>query len=163
MEQIFSKWPFGGGSLMIQAAFSIKAKAGLVKMEGKWITQKYIEVLEKSFLPFLANNYQDDAIFQQNNSAIHTTKLTTILLQDHNIATLSWPAKSPKMKRIENRWGILARQVYADGRQFEHKEMFFCAVKECWEAISNDTLLNLINSMNNQCGDVLQLRSTWKY
>ena len=71
---------------MIWEAFSIKGKASLVKMEGKLNAQKYTEVLEKSILPFLANNYQNDAIFQQDNATIHTAKLTTKWLQDHNIA-----------------------------------------------------------------------------
>ena len=95
---------------------------------------------------------------------IHTVKLTTKWLKDHNISTLSWPAKSPDLNPIENLWGILARKVYANGRWFEDKEMLWCAVKECWEAISIDMLLNLINLMNNRCVDVLQGKgSPYKY
>ena len=109
-------WWYGG-------AFSIKSKTNLIKMEGKQNVQKYTEVLEKSFLPFLANNYHNHAIFQQDNAAINTAKLTTKWLQDHNIATLSWPAKSLELNPIENLWGILARQVYTDGRRFKDKEM----------------------------------------
>ena len=46
-EQIFSKRLYGGGSLVIWGALSIKGKANLVKMEGKQNAQKYSEVLEK--------------------------------------------------------------------------------------------------------------------
>ena len=141
---------------MIWGAFSIKGKAILVKMGGKQNAQKYTEVLEKSLLPFFTNNYQNHAIFLQDNAAIHTAKLTTKWLQDYNNATLSWPAKSPDLNPIENLWGILVIQVYADGRRFEDKEMLWHAIKECWEAISNDMLLNMIHSMNNQFVDVLQ-------
>ena len=145
-------------------AFYIKGKASLVKMEVKQNAQKYYEILEKRLLQFLANNYQNDTIFQQDHAAIHKAKLTTKWLQDHNIATLNWPAKSPELNPIENLWGILARQVYADGRRFEDKEMLWCAVKECWEAIFNETLSNLINSMNNRCVDVLKSKgSSYEY
>ena len=98
--------------------FSINGKESLVKMEEKQNVQKYIEVLEKSFSPFLANNYQNDATFQQDNAAIYTAKMTTKWLQDHNITTLSWPAWSPDLNPIGNPWGILARQIYADQRCF---------------------------------------------
>ena len=101
VEQIFSKHPFGGGSL-IWGAFSIKGEASLVKMEGK---QKYTKVLEKYLLPFLANNYQNDSIFQQANTVIHTVKLTTKWLQDHNIVTL----KSPDLNPIEDLWGYISK------------------------------------------------------
>ena len=73
-------------------------------------------------------------------------------------------SKSPDLNPIENLWGKLARQVYADGRRFEDNETLWCVIKECWEAISNDTLLNLINSMNNRYVDVLQGKgSVYKY
>ena len=47
IEQIFSKCPFGGRSLMIWGAFSIEGKASLVKMEGKQNAQKYTEIFKK--------------------------------------------------------------------------------------------------------------------
>ena len=68
---------------------------------------------------------------KETKTTIHTAMLKTKWLQDHKIATLSWPAKSPDLNPIENLWGISARQVYANGRQFEDQEMLWCAVKEC--------------------------------
>ena len=129
-------------------------------MEGKQNAEKYTEVLEKSFLPFLANIYQNDAIFRQDNAAVYTAKLISKWLQDHNIAIMSWHAKFPDLNPIENLRSLLTRDVNIDARRFEGKEMLWCAVKKCWEAISNDTLLNLINSMNNRCVDVLQVKGS---
>ena len=74
----------------------------------------------------MANNYQDDAVFQPDNAVIYTAKLTTKWLQDHKIATLNFPAKSPDLNPVENLWGIWARKVYADGRQFEDKNGLVC-------------------------------------
>ena len=78
----------------------------MVKTEGKQNAQKYTKILEKNLLSFLANNYQNDVIFQQENAVIHIVKLTTKWLQDHNTATLNWPANSPGLNPIKTLWGI---------------------------------------------------------
>ena len=133
--QIFCKQLFGVGSLMRGGAFSIKCKANFVKMEGKQNAQKDNEVLEKSFLPFLANNYQNDAIFRQDNAAIHTPKLTTKWLQDHNIATLSWLAKSPELNPIKNLRIILASRFTLIGDGLKIKKCFGAQLRKQYPMI----------------------------
>ena len=51
-EQVFSKRPFGIGSAMIWGTVSANGKAELVVMEGRKKSQKYVEVLKTSLLPF---------------------------------------------------------------------------------------------------------------
>ena len=40
-------------------------------------------------------------------------------LRDRGVKLLDWPALTPDLNPIENLWGIVARQVYDGGRQFE--------------------------------------------
>ena len=61
-----------------------------------------------------------------------------------NISTLSWPAKSPDQNPVENLWSILARQVYAAGRQYSSKEELWNAVQECLSKIPEETKFNKI-------------------
>ena len=56
-NQLFLKILFEGGSVMVQGAFSVSGKADLVVIEGN-------------------NNNINNAIFQQDNANIHTSKLT---------------------------------------------------------------------------------------
>ena len=71
-EQVFSKRPFGGGSVMIWGSFSANSKAELVAMEGRQNAQKYAEVLETSLLHFAEVHRGQDFIFQRDNASIHT-------------------------------------------------------------------------------------------
>jgi len=155
-EQLFSKRPFGGGSLMIWGAFSAAGKAELVVMEGRQNSQRYIDVLEKSLLPFLSVTHNNNATFQQDNAAIHTSRVTKNWFQEKNIQVMDWPAKSPDLNPIENLWGILSRMVYHNGRQFLDRESLKTSIKHCWDEISTETLQNLIGSMQTRCTEVLQ-------
>ena len=40
-------------------------------------------------------------------------------LKAKEIKIMEWPARSPDLNPIENLWGILAKEVYQDGRQFD--------------------------------------------
>ena len=74
-KQLFSKGLFGGGYVMVWGAFSASGKADLVVMEGKQNSTRYIICWKKVFL--IMNRLDtNNAIFQRNNAAIHTSKLT---------------------------------------------------------------------------------------
>lgn len=54
---------------------------------------------------------------------------------------------SPDLNAIENLWGILARKVYENGRQYFSVNELENAILLEWENITNDTLKNLSDSM----------------
>ena len=66
-KRLFSKILFGG-SIMAWGGFSAFGKADLVVMERKQNSDPYINGLEKK-------SFTNNAIFQQDNAAIHTSKL----------------------------------------------------------------------------------------
>ena len=91
-------------------------------MKGHQNAQKFVEVLETSLLPFAEVHHDQDFIFKQDNAFIHTAKVTKAWFEDKNVTVLDLPAKSPDLNPRENLWGILSKQVYIQGRQFETKE-----------------------------------------
>ena len=61
---------------MVWGAFTASGKADLVVMEGKQNSAQYIYVLENSLSPFMNHLDTNNTIFQQDNAAIHSSKLT---------------------------------------------------------------------------------------
>ena len=60
---------------MFWGASTASGKADLVVMEGKQNCTRYINVLGKSIVPFMNHLDINNDIFQQDNAAIHTSKL----------------------------------------------------------------------------------------
>ena len=61
---------------MFWGSFSASGKADLVVMEGKQNSARYINVWGKKVFPFMNRLDTNNVIFQQDNAAIPTSKLT---------------------------------------------------------------------------------------
>eukprot|EP00644_Phytophthora_capsici_P019735 jgi/Phyca11/132956/e_gw1.278.8.1 len=68
-------------------------------------------------------------VFQHDNASIHSSGATKTFLEEGNVTPMTWSAKSPDLNPIENLWGVLARAVYADGRQFQTRDSLIATLK----------------------------------
>lgn len=149
----------GGGTLMFWGGFGYYGLLPIVKTSNKLNATGYQDILQKS----LINNGQNitDAgvhgyIFQQDNASIHTAISTRKYISDlENVQLLEWPSRSPDLNPMENLWGVLARRVYGNGKQYSTLSQLESAVYREWYSIENTILENLINSMPNRMGQVL--------
>jgi transposase len=154
-EQVFSRRQNGGGSVMVWGAFSANGKSELRILEGTQNSYEYTVTLADYLLPFAYADHGNEYVFQQDNASIHTSRETTRWLDEQEVARLRWPARSPDLNPIENLWGIMARRVYLNGRQFTDRVSLIRAIKSCWDEIAHETLQNLVNSMPDRCSEVL--------
>ena len=76
-------------------------------------------------------------------------------LQDSNISVMEWPAKSPDLNLIEIVWGVLARRVYKNCRQFNDVEELESSVVQEWNNLLAEYLQKLLKSMPKRCVEVL--------
>ena len=67
---------------------------------------------------------------------------------------------SPDLNPIENIWSILARRVYANGRQFTNREALIDMIQKTWNEIEPEFLINLVESMKNRCAAVVEKKGT---
>ena len=60
---------------------------------------------------------------------------------------MDWPSLSPDLNPIENVWGEMARQVYANGRQFDNIDQLKSKIIQVWDDLSLEYLQKLVNSI----------------
>ena len=147
---------FGGGTLMMWAAFSYSSKTPLCKISTRMNSEKYIDLLEDCLIPFIEDNQEENVVYQQDNAAIHTSKKSREWFRQKDLPLLKLPARSPDINPIENLWGILSRAVYKNGKQYNNIKELEKAIRVEWSKIHIATLQKLICSMANRIFQVIQ-------
>jgi len=146
---------FGGGSVMVWAAFSYYGATPICFISTKMNSTNYIELLDSELIRFGESMPNEEWIFQQDNASIHNAKATKEWFSAKNINILNWPACSPDLNPIENLWGILVHLVYSGGRQFSSVLELKSAISHAWTNIQITDMKNLIESMPNRIFEVI--------
>jgi transposase len=149
-ELIFSKRQHGGGSVMIWLAFSYDRKSPAVVVEGNLNAKTYKTSLQSYMLPMrtqINRLYEDGAIFQHDNAPAHRSEGITDWLEAKQVAFFTGPPKSSDLNPMENLFGLLARRVYADNRQYDSVADLTTSIRQCWAAMTQNELRPFIDSM----------------
>lgn len=135
---------------MFWGAFGFNGKSELQKVNPKSDSKAFQDIVTCGLLRHGTRMGGQGWIFQQDNASIHSSSSTRLWLSSKKVRVLPWPARFPDLNPIENVWGYLARKVYAHGRQFNNVSELEKKIYEEWEAISQDYLQTLVNSMPNR-------------
>lgn len=153
-KRFFSKRQGGGQSLNIWAAVSLSGKTSLSIFRQTLNSQRYTIILQNNLLPFFERNQ----IFQQDNASPHVSRESKQWFAEQNITVMDWPSKSPDLNIIENVWGLMIRDVYNDGRQYNDLDELETAIRVAWENITQEKISRLILTMNKRLFDCIRLQ-----
>lgn len=144
----------GGGNILVWGCFSGQGIGPIHKIDGIMDRFMYRDILKDVMLPYADEEMPLQWRFQQDNDPKHTSKVCKAWLQSNGVEVLNWPAQSPDLNPIENLWEIVNMKINREN--CKNKDDLFQAVKIAWEAISEDTIDNLISSMPKRCACVIQ-------
>ncbi|CAK9803449.1 Transposable element Tc3 transposase [Anthophora quadrimaculata] len=147
---------YGGGSVMIWAAIGYNGKTPIMWFPPKANAANYQELLEIALDQYGDEIGGPNFIFQHDNAAIHRAKTVQTWFQTVNVEVLRWPSRSPDLNPIENLWGILARRVYTNGKQYCNTMELKNCIKEAWSQIESETLHKLIDSMPKRIFEIIK-------
>lgn len=157
----FSTRPFGGGSVMTWIGFSRSGKLAMAFTSNRMNSKDYQQVLEIHLLPFFRGQKRRQFSYAQDNASIHVSEDTLAWFKSKKIPLVDWPACSPDMNPTENLFGILTRDVFANGRQYKSvKELKEALLRSC-SNISQQVLDNLVASMENRIFELIKARGSY--
>jgi hypothetical protein len=124
---------FGGGGVMVWAAFSGTGIRCIAKVDGTLNAGKYQQLLSSTLLPQLPKKLQArrKLILQQDNASPHSARSTKEYLQRHFSHVMDWPSRSLDLNPVENVWGCMAQQLYSGNRQYKSVLELEAAVFDC--------------------------------
>lgn len=147
----FSKRVQRGGGVMMWAAFCRAERLPMKSVGHRLDSIRYQELLQLRLAPFYNRRRRNRHEFMQDNAPCHASRSTMNWLNQRNIRVLEWPSNSPDLNPIENLWGIMVRHIYAEGRQYQS----IAALQQAWNDINQETIDNLILSMDNRMFQVI--------
>lgn len=144
----------GGPKLMVWAGMSSRGVTPLFRIEGNLESSQYVKILERVALPAAAKLFRRRKwLFIQDNSKVHTSKLSERWLQKHmrfHLPKVPLPANSPDLNVIENLWAYVQDQLNL--RRFKTVSGLYKSLKQIWAAIPKKLLKHLAQDMPRRLG-----------
>ena len=131
-KKIFKKRQSGGGSLMTWGAFSSHGIFKLVLVRGNMDSKQYTDMFTEHFWEDFFRVAVNQTIFQPDNAPLHVSRHTKAVFSDKNVVLKDWASLSPDLNLIENLWGIVARQVYGQGKLYHSKVSLTDVILKSW-------------------------------
>lgn len=101
----------------------------------------------------------------QDNVSIHTAKKVKKWFEDEEVELLEWPPYSSDLNPIEHLWAQLKQWInehYPElrtmGKSEKDYQRLFQAIREGWDDIGQEVVVNLIKSMDTRVNTVLNAK-----
>lgn len=147
------KWP---PRIRVWAAISSRGKTPLIRIPKKMNSKEFEKLLVEKCIPLMNDIFEDspdDFVFMQDGDGCHTAKIVTHRLDEEGVEQLlPWPAHSPDLNPAENAWSIVERHL--ETVRPTTIGGLWKAMKQGWDLIDDDTLLQLCTSMPRRLMEV---------
>ncbi|GFR05089.1 transposable element Tc1 transposase [Trichonephila clavata] len=154
-------------TLCVWMAFGGKGKIRtLHRIERPTLNTDYYinHILSSIETELCEENEEKELIFMQDLSSVHTSRQTTLWLQEHNVNVMhDWPPKGPDMNPVENVWAELVRRLEIHWRQtgVRNRDQLWEDVLQVFHELPEEYFENLIRSMPRRVRTVSSKHGGW--
>ena len=97
----------------------------------------------------------------QDNAPSHTSSETAAEFKARGIKLVPWPPYSPDLNPIESVWNWMKDYIQKNFPDKMSYDKLRAAVKEAWEAVPEDYLMELLDSMPARCQAVINAKGMY--
>ena len=141
----------------VWAGISSRGRTGICIFEGVMKADLFIEILDKTLLPFINGVYADGHKFMQDNDPKHAANKTKDWLQEHSINWWKTPAESPDLNPIENLWHELKEYIRREVKP-KTKEQLIQGIQQFWGTVDEAKCLKYIGHLGKVIPKVIELQ-----
>lgn len=132
----------------------------LVRVDGHLNSIQYLDMLANHLVPTM-NTFNNERIFMQDNSPIHTSNVVMDYLSQQHFGVMGWCPFSPDLNPIENVWAEMTR----DWPKLVNRTQFALnnIIQARWTGLRNDSeyFQNLYKSLPKRCQEVITSEGNW--
>ena len=151
----------GWSSVMCCACFSRAGIGPIVRSNGNFNSEQYINFLENRVIPYAEECFPDsDYYILHDNSRIHTSyeSLAYLTIRFGADRVIRHPPYSPDLNPIENLFGIMSKKIKDNRHIFKTQELLWLEIQKQWQELGLEisTIHALVDSTPNRYWEVLE-------
>lgn len=131
----------------IWAGISMQGRTEICIFDGIMDAPLYVEILERTLLPFLHKVYPSRHRLMQDNDPKHTSLLAQSFFEDKSINWWPTPPESPDLNPIENVWHELKEYVRREVKPTSKDELVAGIIK-FWSTVTREKCRKYIRHLH---------------
>lgn len=140
----------------VWAGISARGSTGICIFSGIMKAPLYVEILEKTLLPFLRNVFASGHRFMQDNDPKHTSVRAKTFLEENEVHWWKTPPESPDANPIENLWHELKEYIRREVKP-KNKEELIAGITDFWKTVDKQKCIKYIRHLRKVIPKIIEL------
>ena len=134
----------------------MRGRTGICIFEGIMDAPVYVDILQKTLVPFVHEVFPDGHRFMQDNDPKHNSKMGKDFLTANNIKWWGTPPESPDLNPIENLWHELKEYLRREVKP-KTKQELISGIELFWGSVNGEKCRKYIRHLHKVIPKVIEL------
>ena len=134
----------------------MKGSTGICIFSGIMKAPLYVEILEKTLLPFLHEVFPHGHRFMQDNDPKHTSRRAQVFFEDNDVCWWKTPPESPDANPIENLWHELKEFIRREVKP-QTKDQLVQGIVDFWRTVDRNKCIKYIRHLRKVIPKIIEV------